>query len=199
MSSEPIPKVILISGPNGAGKSTCAPSLLRGPFDVPHFVNADAIARGLSGFASELVALEAGRVMLTRLDALAAARESFAFETTLASRTFAPRMRTLMAAGYAFHLIYLWVVSPELSILRIQDRVRLGGHHVPDDTVRQRYRRGLRNFFTLHRPIATSWRLYDASRPTGPELVATAEGGAETIFRPELWSLINKEAGHVPT
>ena len=197
MSTGPTPKVILISGPNGAGKSTSAPSLLRGAFDVPHFVNADAIARGLSGFASELVALEAGRIMLLRLDALAAARESFAFETTLASRTFAPRLRHLIAAGYEFHLFYLWVVSPELSILRIQGRVRNGGHHVDDHTVRQRYRRGLRNFFDLYRPIATSWRLYDATPVIGPELVAMGTT-TQAIVRPELWRTICQEAGYDP-
>ena len=107
MSNELKPMVILISGPNGAAKSTSASALLRGPFDVPHFVNADAIARGLSEFASNLVAFAAGKIMLTRLDALSAARESFAFETPLASRTIAPRLRDLLAAGYEFHLFYL--------------------------------------------------------------------------------------------
>jgi predicted ABC-type ATPase len=106
------PRVVVISGPNGAGKSTSAPLLLRDAHDVPHFVNADAIARGLSGFAPGLVDLEAGKLMLRRLDALAEAGESFAFETTLASRTFAPRRRKLVADGYEFHLFYLWVVVP---------------------------------------------------------------------------------------
>ena len=129
---------------------------------------------------------------------MAAAGESFAFETTLASRTFAPRLRKLIADGYEFHLFYLWVVSPELSILRIQDRVRLGGHFVPDDTVRQRCRRGLSNFFTQYRPIATSWRLYDASSPTGPEPVASGAGAEQAIVRPKLWAEICKEAGHEP-
>ncbi len=198
MSDEPKPKVILISGPNGAGKSTSA-ALLRGPFDVPHFVNADAIARGLSEFASNLVALEAGKIMLTRLDAMSAARDSFAFERTLASRTFAPRLRGLLAAGYEFHLFYLWVVSPELSILRIQDRVRQGGHHVPDDTVRQQYRRGLNNFFDLYRPIATSWQVYDSTRAGGPELVAAGTATKEAIVRPEVWATIRQEAGHGPS
>ena len=198
MDSEPTPKVILISGPNGAGKSTSAPTLLRGVFDVPHFVNADAIARGLSELAPESVALEAGRVMLVRLDALAAARESFAFETTLASRTFAPRMRTLLGAGYEFHLIYLWVVSPELSILRIKGRVLEGGHHVPDQTVRQRYARGLRNFFSLYRPIATTWHLYDAGGPAGPDPIASGTAARQTIVRPDQWQAICQEVGHVP-
>ena len=196
MNSASAPQVVLISGPNGAGKSTSAPTLLRGALDVPHFVNADSIARGLSEFASESVALEAGRLMLVRLDALASARESFAFETTLASRTFAPRMRSLLAHGYDFHLIYLWVASPELSILRIRDRVRQGGHHVPDETVRQRYRRGLRNFFDLYLPIATDWRFYDATRPSGPELVASGAGTQQTIVGPELWRAICREVGH---
>lgn len=196
MGNEANPRVVLISGPNGAGKTTSSPWLLRGALDVPHFVNADAIAKGLSSFASELVALEAGKLMLIRLDALAVARESFAFETTLASRTFAPRIRSLRSNGYFFHLIYLWVASPELSILRIQDRVRQGGHFVPDDTVRQRYRRGLKNFFNLYRPIADRWDLYDSTGPTGPELIANGSFTEEVIVRPDRWSTICREAGH---
>src|SRR5579872_2516519 len=97
------PLVVVVAGPNGAGKSTTAPRLLRGALAVAEFVNADDIARGLSAFRPETVSLAAGRVMLTRLHALAAARVSFAFETTLASRNFAPWLRTLRAQGYRVH------------------------------------------------------------------------------------------------
>ena len=102
------PNVIILSGPNGAGKSTVAPRLLRGTLSVNEFVNADAIARGLSAFNAEAVGLQAGRVMLKRLDELAAARQNFAFETTLASRSFAVKLEIWIAAGYDFRLIHLW-------------------------------------------------------------------------------------------
>jgi predicted ABC-type ATPase len=89
--------------------------------------------------------------VLRRLDELAAARRSFGFETTLASRSFAPRIRALTRAGYERHLIFLWLPSADLAVARVEDRVRRGGHAVPEDTVRRRYRSGLRNFFQLYR------------------------------------------------
>jgi predicted ABC-type ATPase len=195
MANVTTPKVILISGPNGAGKSTAAPGLLKGALAVSEFVNADVIATGLSAFDSESVALAAGRIMLERLDQLAAAGKSFAFETTLASRTFAPRIGHLKKLGYDFHLFYLWVPSPELSILRIQSRVRQGGHFIPDDVVRTRYRRGLQNFFTLYRPLATSWQVYNSQDQTGPVLIAHGGTDGETIVDSLLWTAIREEAG----
>ena len=156
------PSVIVLAGPNGAGKSTAAPALLRGRLDVRAFVNADAIARGLSGFAPESVAMQAGRVMLARLKEPAVAREDFAFETTLATRSFAPWLKALVADGYLFHLVFLWLPSAELAVARVADRVRQGGHDVPEETIRRRYTAGIQNFATLYRPIATSWPLYNA-------------------------------------
>ena len=87
------PLLIVIAGPNGAGKSTTAPSLLRDALQVTEFVNADAVAGGLSAFRPDSVAIPAGRAMLKRIRHLADAGEDFAFETTLASRTFAPWTR----------------------------------------------------------------------------------------------------------
>ena len=103
------PSIVILAGPNGAGKSTVAPALLHGALAVDEFVNADVIARGLSAFDPESVALTAGRVMLARLHELAEQRVSFAFETTLASRTFAPWLRDLKASGYAVHLFFLFL------------------------------------------------------------------------------------------
>ncbi|MBY0522363.1 MAG: zeta toxin [Gemmataceae bacterium] len=193
------PTVGIISGPNGAGKSTNAPSLLAGALKVSEFVNADTIARGLSAFHPEAVALEAGRIMLDRLRGLAVTRESFAFETTLAGRTFAPWIAELRRSGYFFYLIYLSLPSAELAIARVRDRVRKGGHHVPDETVRRRFQGGLRNFFTLYRPIADEWCFYDSSRPSAPRLVAMGDcRGQEAADDMNEWKEIQKGAIDVP-
>src|SRR4051812_7224993 len=101
------PNVIILAGPNGAGKSTISNTLIRLQFECAHYVNADTIARGLSAFNVEAMALKAGRIMLQHLHELAAARESFAFETTLASKSFAAWITELKAAGYQFHLFLL--------------------------------------------------------------------------------------------
>lgn len=97
---------------------------------------------------------------------------NFAFETTLASRTLAPRISELLVHGYQFHLIFLWLPSADLAVTRVANRARLGGHDVPEDTVRRRYAAGLRNFFNLYQPLAASWRVYNNSMDVGPRLIA---------------------------
>lgn len=190
------PIVAVIAGPNGAGKSTTAPGLLAGVLGVTEFVNADVIAQGLSAFDPESAAIEAGRVMLTRLKELAASRTSFAFETTLASKTFAPWIGRLCASGYEFHLVFLYLPSAEMAVERVADRVRAGGHHVPDEVVTRRYRGGIRNFFRLYRPLAKRWRFYDNSDRSGPRLIAAGAGANETqIAIPDAWDAI-KELSH---
>jgi predicted ABC-type ATPase len=125
-----MPKVVVIAGPNGAGKSTTAPAILRDALKVHEFVNADTIAAGLSAFSPESVALAAGRIMLDRVHELARDRRDFAFETTLASRTFASWLRDLQTNGYKFHLVYLCLPTVELAVARVAERVRRGGHGV---------------------------------------------------------------------
>jgi predicted ABC-type ATPase len=152
--------------------------LLRDVLEVDEFVNADVIARGLSAFDPEGAAIAAGRVMLARLRDLARRRVSFAFETTLASRSFAPWIAGLVGSGYAFHLVFLWLPAVDVALERVADRVRLGGHGVPADVVRRRYQAGRWNFLTLYRPLATTWRVYDNSVSPGPRLVASGHIGA---------------------
>ena len=182
------PLVVVVAGPNGAGKSTTAPGLLRGALAVSEFVNADPIARGLSHFHPESVALAAGRVMLARLKALAAAREDFAFETTLASRSFAPWLRTLRASGYRAHLLFLSLPAADLAVGRVADRARRGGHDVPEATIRRRFETGLRNFVQIYESVVDSWQVFDNSGLTGPRLIAS--GGAdieETVLDEASW------------
>lgn len=141
--------VVVVAGPNGAGKSTAAPALLNDALAVKEFVNADAIAAGLSAFRPESVAIAAGRIMLERMRSLASAGDNFAFETTLASRSFAPWLKTLRSSGYRVHLLFLWLRAPELAIQRVAERVRLGGHDIPEAVIRRRYTAGLKIFLAL--------------------------------------------------
>jgi predicted ABC-type ATPase len=185
------PVVVMVAGPNGAGKSSIAPRLLAQTLNVIEYVNADVIARGISGFNPDGAALSAGRIMLARIDELAVERTSFAFETTGASRGFEPRIHQLQAAGYRFLLAFVWVRSADTAVQRVAKRVLLGGHKIPEETIRRRYRRGLINFFDLYRPIADEWRFYDNSGVGSAILVA--EGGLrrpETIHGVEAWQNI---------
>ena len=182
------PHVIVIAGPNGAGKSTSAARILRGALKVREFVNADVIARGLSAFHPEQVAIAAGKIMLSRLHELGEAHADFAFETTLASRTFASWIKSLTETGHRFHLFFLWLPTPQMAVERVRARVRTGGHDVPADTIERRYLGGIRNFFELYRPLATTWRVYNNEDYPGGKLIASGgSGGAERIYRAKEW------------
>ena len=130
MSAGTARHVIVVAGPNGAGKTTAAPQLLRDALAVTEFVNADTIAGGLSAFRPESVSFAAGRIMLARVQELARAGASFAFETTLASRSFAPWLAALRRDGYRIDLLYLWLESADLAVSRVATRVLMGGHDV---------------------------------------------------------------------
>src|SRR5437764_1055473 len=162
---ETAPSVIVLAGPNGAGKTTASRTVLAEMLRVVTFVNADVIAQGLAGFDPDSAAIEASRIMLERLQALAAQRSDFAFETTLAGRTQAGWLKSLRESGYRVELVYFWIASADLAVSRVAERVRLGGHSVPEATIRQRYRRSLRNLFRLHMPIVTHWQILDTTIP----------------------------------
>lgn len=171
------PSVVVLAGPNGAGKTTLAPALLRDRFEITQYVNADVIAQGLAGFDPLSAALEAGRVLLSRLHELADSMTPFAFETTLAARSFAPWIKSLQRIGWEFHLLYLWLDTPELAIKRVNARTKCGGHYVPETIVRRRYALSMENFRNLYQPIATTWRVYDNSLSFAPKLVALGSEG----------------------
>jgi predicted ABC-type ATPase len=152
--SEISPQVVLIAGPNGAGKTSLAPFLLRDRFSEFTFINADTIASGLSAFAPETVAIEAGRIMLSRLRELSERKESFAFESTLAARSYASWLKRLRLQGYEVHLIFVWLRSIDLAIERVAERVRRGGHAIPLQEIRRRFQRGIDNLFELYIPLA---------------------------------------------
>ena len=159
-------KVIIIAGPNGAGKTTFAREFLPNEAGCPVFVNADLIAAGLAPFAPEKAAVQAGRLMLQELSRHFAARENFAFETTLAGRGYVHHIRAWQAAGYRVKLIFLQLDSPEEAIARVAQRVRQGGHAIPEATIRRRFAAGLENFQRLYAPLVDAWALYDTAGAT---------------------------------
>jgi predicted ABC-type ATPase len=181
------PHIIILAGPNGAGKSTTAPVLLRDTFAVDEFVNADAIAQGLSAYAPENVALEAGKIMLRRLRELTQKRSNFAFETTLASRSFAPWLKKQRDAGYQVHLLFLALPDVQSALGRVAVRVKLGGHNIPDDVVQRRFSAGLRNLFRLYIPVTTSWKILDNSIPGSPLSIAEGCGNNQITVTNSTW------------
>ncbi len=160
------PTLYIIAGPNGAGKTTFADGVLPSCTKSREFVNADIIAQRLSPRSPEAVAFRAGREMLERIKALGEQKVDFSIETTLSGKTYVSWLRELKAKGYTIHLFFIWLPDVQMSIRRVADRVRKGGHNIPEATIRRRYLSGIRNLFEVYRPLVDSWTLFDNSRPT---------------------------------
>ncbi len=182
--------IYIIGGPNGSGKTTFARKFLPLYAHCPHFVNADLIAQGLSPFSPETAAIRAGRLVLEQIHSLAGKNLDFAFETTLSGKTYLSFLKRAKARGYALHLFFLWIPSIELALGRIKDRVASGGHNVPPEDVRRRFRRGVQNFFTIYKPILDSWTLLDNSRAI-PYLIAQEKDGNVMIVDKILYSTLS--------
>jgi predicted ABC-type ATPase len=185
------PRVVVFAGPNGAGKSTHADAILAA-LGIETFVNADYIARGLSGRNTDAVAFEAGRIMLKRLHQLGDTGADFAFESTLSSRTFAAFLAKLKHKGYAVVIYYFALANAQLAVRRVKLRVSLGGHNVPPETVRRRYGRSARNFFKLYMPLADEWTVFDNSTAPQARPVATSIQGKLTLIEPKTWQKLQK-------
>lgn len=158
-------KVIIIAGPNGAGKTTFAREFLPNEAGCPVFVNADLIAAGLAPFAPESAAVRAGRLMLEELRRHFDARLSFAFETTLSGLGYLRHIREWQRAGYRVKLIFLQLDSAEEAIARVAQRVRQGGHNIPEAVIRRRFDAGRANLERLYAPLVDAWALYDNAGP----------------------------------
>jgi len=192
MTEGPQPSVYVVAGPNGAGKSTFARLFLPDYADCREFVNADLIAAGLSPFNPEGQAIQAGRLMLERSELLARQRVDFGFETTLAGRGWLPLLHKLRGQGYRLNIFFLWLPSAELAISRVAERVRAGGHSVPEAVVRRRFVRGVRNFFKLYQPILDGCLVFDSSAPE-PLMVALFDNEHQFIFEPDRYDRIKQE------
>ncbi len=187
------PTVVVVAGPNGAVNSTAAPYLLKGALGVLEFVNADQIAVGLSAYAPESVAFEAGRIMLRRLHELAQSGSSFAFESTLSSRTFAKFLRDCKARGYRVVLFYVTLPSADLAVQRVALRVRQGGHNIPANDIRRRFQRSLSNLFELYLPLSDRWSVLDNAGGR-IETIASGTPRRTSVKDPEKWLLLRSIA-----
>ena len=155
----------VISGGNGAGKTTASYSVLPDILNCKEFVNADEIAKGLSPFQPDKVAIDAGRIMLNRIKDLINQNVDFAFETTLATKSYVRLIREAQSKGYFVTLVFFWLNSPELAVERVRNRVISGGHNIPDDVIYRRYAAGINNLSKLYLPICDYWMIIDNSEP----------------------------------
>jgi predicted ABC-type ATPase len=163
-------RIVIIAGPNGAGKTTFAREFLPNEAHCPIFINADLIAAGLSPFAPELAAVKAARLMLTAIDEHLKRGDSFALETTLSGLGYARAIPLWRAQGYHVELVFLQLPDAETAIARVNERVRQGGHDIPEAVIRRRFASGLRNFRRTYQPLVDIWLAFDNSGDT-PRLI----------------------------
>ena len=185
-------KIYIIAGPNGAGKTTASYTILPDIFDCHEFVNADEIAKGLSPFNPEGVGLQAGRLMLQRINELIEKGKTFAFETTLATKSYHSLINRAQDLGYEIILLFLALNSKELAIRRVKTRVIEGGHNIPTDVIERRFENGLVNLFNRYIPILDSWLLIDNSDEHF-DFIAKGSYDKIDIDNPKKWNLLKKK------
>lgn len=187
------PQLYIIAGPNGAGKTTFAGKFLPQFTASREFVNADEIAKRLSPANPEAAAIRAGREMLERIKTLAEKRLDFSIETTLSGKSYVPWLKSLWSKDYEIHLYFLWLPDVQMSINRVADRVRKGGHDIPKAVIRRRYVAGVRNLFEVYRPLVDSWALFDNSKRVPYPFAKETDGKLE-ILDSELFERCSKMA-----
>ena len=185
-------RLYIISGCNGAGKTTASYTILPEMLDCNEFVNADEIAKGLSPFNPNKIAIKAGRLMLTRISELLESGVDFAFETTLSTRSYVNTVKKAQEKGYLVTVLYFWLNSPELAVERVRIRVKEGGHNIPKKTIRRRYDLGISNMFNLYIPIADYWMFIDNSK-TPFEILADGQGEKEIVKNKLIWNKLKSE------
>jgi len=193
INSDNGPTVYIIGGCNGAGKTTASFTVLPDLLNCYEFVNADEIAKGLSPFRPESVAIEAGRLMLHRIDELMNQRVDFAFETTLAASLHIRTITKAQALGYRVHLLFFWLESVELAQQRVQSRVNEGGHSIHVDVVNRRYKRGIVNLFQKYwNRMDRAW-IIDGSKGNFNLIAERKSSNLPTIFVPAAYESIQNQ------
>lgn len=183
------PNLYIIAGPNGAGKTTASYTLLPEILHCVNFVNADEIARGLSPFSPETVDVQAARIMLDRIEELLSQKADFGIETTLATQSYVQLVHRAQASGYKVHLLFFYLETPEQAIQRVAQRVSNGGHGIPEEVIRRRFKRGIENLLHLYLPICDSVTIWNNTKGEA-QLIAkqTAENAQLVVLDQNIWN-----------
>lgn len=185
-------KIFMIAGPNGAGKTTTAYSFIKDNM-VDEFINADEIARGLAPLHPESMSVTASKLFIKRFHELIEARQNFAFETTGAARNYIKHLRNAQELGFEINLFFLWLPSANLAVERVAYRVKQGGHHIPEDTVRNRYSSGLNNLIKHYLPLAdNAWILDNSCADTEKVIARKIVDQGLKIEEPNIWKEIQE-------
>lgn len=185
------PNLYVIAGCNGAGKTTASFTILPEIIDCDEFINADEIARGLSPFNPNKVAFEAGRIMINRINYLLKAKKSFAFETTLSTKSYKNKIIQAKQNGYKISLIFFWLNSVKLAKKRVRTRVKEGGHDIPDAVISRRYEKGIINLFKIYLPIVDKAFIFDNSY--GNHNLIAQKNGEMEVYNQKTYNLIKQK------
>lgn len=180
----------IISGCNGAGKTTASYTVLPEVLECKEFVNADEIAKGLSPFNPESMAIEAGRLMLQRIDDLLSQNVTFSIETTLSTKSYLNLVRRAQQQGYRVSILFFWLRTPELAIERVAERVQHGGHSIPENVIKRRYVAGINNLFHLFMPEVDFWIIYDNTEQPRQKVASCKKGAGIDYFNVDLFNRI---------
>ena len=181
-------QLYIIAGCNGAGKTTASFTILPEILGCKEFINADEIAKGLSPFQPESVAMQAGRIMLARMDELLQKGETFAFETTLATKSYKQKIEWAQANGYEVTLLFFWLDSPNMAKKRVAQRVAEGGHSIPSQTIERRYHNGIANLFAIYIDMVDICYIFDNSEGERTPIAKKYKGGKEIIYNTDLYN-----------
>jgi predicted ABC-type ATPase len=183
-------KLYIIAGCNGAGKTTASFTILPEILDCKEFVNADEIAKGLSPFQPEKVSFEAGRIMLNRINDLLMANENFAFETTLATKSYKNKIIEAKDKGYTITLLFFWLQNVDLAKQRVKYRVSEGGHNIDPEIIERRYHRGIKNLFDIYIPLVDGVLIFDNSEGTNELMIQKKINDSINIINKEKFQLL---------
>ena len=183
-----LPKLYIIAGCNGAGKTTASFTILPEVLGCKEFINADEIAKGLSPFQPESVAVQAGRIMLARMDELLQKGETFAFETTLATKSYKQKIEWAQANGYEVTLLFFWLRNVTMAKERVAQRVAEGGHSIPTETIERRYHNGIANLFAIYIDMVDICYIFDNSEGERTPIAKKYKGGKEIIYNIDLYN-----------
>jgi len=188
-----MPRMYILSGCNGSGKTTASYTLLPEMLECSQFVNSDEFAKSLSPFDPSEASVTASRYMLLRIRYLLQHKQDFCIETTLATRSLTGIIKQAHELGYTVTLLYFWLNSPDLAVKRVAERVKTGGHNIPEETIRRRYAVGLKYFFDNYSPQCERWVLADNSQ-TPFSVVAEGSGDRINIRDEEKYRIILAQA-----